>query len=76
MIGHGGSGSGFLSQTCYFPDQKLTIVTLQNTYRAISEADLAHGIADKILATKNKGTRLATWERETGVLRMISAHLE
>ncbi|MHA4738969.1 serine hydrolase domain-containing protein [Dyadobacter sp. MSC1_007] len=52
MIGHGGSGSGFLSQICYFPDEKLTIVTMQNTYRPVSEADLAYAIADKILPAK------------------------
>jgi CubicO group peptidase (beta-lactamase class C family) len=54
VIGHGGSGSGFLCDSRCFPDQNLTIVTLQNTYRRASESEFTYLIADKLLPLKKE----------------------
>ena len=54
VIGHGGSGSGILCDSRYFPDQNLTIVTLQNTYRRASESEISYSIADKLLPLKSR----------------------
>jgi CubicO group peptidase (beta-lactamase class C family) len=53
VIGHGGSGSGVLCDSRYFPDQNLTIITLQNTYRQAGESEITYAIADKLLPSKN-----------------------
>jgi CubicO group peptidase (beta-lactamase class C family) len=52
VIGHGGSGSGFMSDVRYFPDQNLTIITLQNTFRRVGESEISYGIADKLLPSR------------------------
>ncbi|RDC58743.1 serine hydrolase domain-containing protein [Adhaeribacter pallidiroseus] len=56
VIGHGGSGSGILCDSRYFPEQKLTIIVLQNTYRRASESDISLPIADRLLPAKKKVT--------------------
>lgn len=54
VVGHGGSGSGILCDSKYFPEQKMTIITLQNTYRRTSESEILYSIADKLLPLKNE----------------------
>lgn len=54
VIGHGGSGSGILCDSRYFPDENLTIVTLQNTYRRASESEITYSITDKLLPLKKE----------------------
>ncbi|MEO8416823.1 MAG: serine hydrolase domain-containing protein [Ginsengibacter sp.] len=52
VIGHGGSGSGILCDSRYFPEQNLTIITLQNTYRQASESEITYSIANNLLPLK------------------------
>ncbi len=54
VIGHGGSGSGILCDSRYFPEQNLTIITLQNTYRQASESEITYSIADNLLPLKKE----------------------
>lgn len=56
VIGHGGSGSGILCDTRYFANEKLTIITLQNTYRRASESEFSYLIADNLLNSKIEGS--------------------
>jgi CubicO group peptidase (beta-lactamase class C family) len=56
IIGHGGSGSGILSDLHYFPDQKLTVIVLQNTYRRIPDSQISYAIADQLLPQLKKRT--------------------
>jgi CubicO group peptidase (beta-lactamase class C family) len=53
-IGHGGSGSGILCDSRYFPEQNLAIIVLQNTYRRASEFEISYSIAAKLLPLKNE----------------------
>ena len=53
VIGHGGDGSGISCDSRYFPEQNITIITLQNTYRAVSTSLLSEKIADILLPAVN-----------------------
>jgi CubicO group peptidase (beta-lactamase class C family) len=48
-IGHGGSISGFLSESEYYPDDDLIVVILQNTSGPIRLRDMGSQIVDAVL---------------------------
>jgi hypothetical protein len=49
MIGHSGMTSGFNANSAYFPDKKLAIVYIRNTYHGENPNNLVYAIAKKLL---------------------------
>ncbi len=54
LIGHGGGINGFLSDSRYYPDEELVIVTLINTAGPVNPASISRKIARRILGVEKE----------------------
>lgn len=57
IIAHGGSGSGILAEIRYYPHQKISMVTLENSYRREHWFDIGDEIS-KLLLPPSKGKEI------------------
>ena len=49
VIAHGGSGSGILAELMYFPEKKISLVTLENSYRRENWFAIADALVDELI---------------------------
>jgi CubicO group peptidase (beta-lactamase class C family) len=58
IIHHGGEGSGYLAENRIYPDEKLAIVVLTNTFSGSSHTDIADRIAYLLLPKTGTDARM------------------